>query len=57
MLSKRVPKGREGFHMMLFVVINYQKILHLSSLIHFTMITPYNNRLENQYQPLQFEKH
>ena len=49
MLSKRVPKGREGFHMMLFVVINYQKILHLSSLIHFTMIAPYNNCLENQY--------
>ena len=29
MLSKRVPKEREGFHMVLFVVINYQKILHL----------------------------
>ena len=29
MLSKRVPKGREGFHTVLFVVINYQKILHL----------------------------
>ena len=29
MLSKRIPKGREGFHIVLFVVINYQKILHL----------------------------